>query len=144
MVKECKSPREAQDLLAYESHKKAAAAYDACFYDDLIVPFAGLERDNNLRPDITLEKLASLGPAFDRKSGHGTLTAGNSTPLTDGASAVLLASEDWAKAHGFKPLAYITHAETAAVDFAGSKHEGLLMEPAYAAERMTGKSDVRG
>src|SRR3546814_9742698 len=87
------------------------------------VPFAGLERDNNLRPDITLEKLASLGPAFDRKSGHGTLTAGNSTPLTDGASAVLLASEDWAKAHGFKPLAYITHAETAAVDFAGSKQD---------------------
>src|SRR3546814_5933438 len=99
MVKEWKIPREAQDLLAYESHKKAAAAYDAGFYDDLIVPFAGLERDNNLRPDITLEKLASLGPAFDRKSGHGTLTAGNSTPLTDGASAVLLASEDWAKAH---------------------------------------------
>src|SRR3546814_2722765 len=81
MVKEWKTPREAQDLLAYESHKKAAAAYDAGFYDDLIVPFAGLERDNNLRPDITLEKLASLGPAFDRKSGHGTLTAGNSTPL---------------------------------------------------------------
>ncbi|NGY05375.1 acetyl-CoA C-acetyltransferase [Solimonas terrae] len=136
MVKEWKIPREAQDLLAYESHKKAAAAYDAGFYDDLIVPFAGLERDNNLRPDITLEKLASLSPAFDRKSGQGTLTAGNSTPLTDGASAVLLASEDWAKAHGFKPLAYITHAETAAVDFAGSKHEGLLMAPAYAVARM--------
>ncbi|HET8882641.1 MAG TPA: acetyl-CoA C-acetyltransferase [Solimonas sp.] len=143
MVKEWKIPREAQDLLAYESHKKAAAAYEAGFFDDLIVPFAGLERDNNLRPDLTLEKLASLGPAFDRKSGQGTLTAGNSTPLTDGASAVLLASEDWAKAHGLKPLAYITHAETAAVDFAGHKHEGLLMAPAYAVPRMLERAGLK-
>ncbi|NKF21626.1 acetyl-CoA C-acetyltransferase [Solimonas marina] len=143
MVKEWKIPREAQDLLAYESHKKAAAAYEAGFYDDLIVPFAGLERDNNLRPDISLEKLATLGPAFDRKSGKGTLTAANSTPLTDGASAVLLASDEWAKAHGLKPLAYITHAETAAVDFAGHKHEGLLMAPAYAVARMLERAQLK-
>ncbi|MFT4047066.1 MAG: acetyl-CoA C-acetyltransferase [Solimonas sp.] len=143
MVKEWKIPREAQDQLAYESHKKAAAAWDAGFYSDLVVPFAGLERDNNLRPDITLEKLASLSPAFDRKSGQGTLTAGNSTPLTDGASAVLLASEDWAKAHGHKPLAYITHAETAAVDFAGRKHEGLLMAPAYAVARLLDRAGLK-
>src|SRR3546814_13313119 len=94
MVKEWKIPREAQDLLAYESHKKAAAAYDAGFYDDLIVPFAGLARDNNLRPDITLEQLASLEPAFDRKSGHGPPTAGTSAPLTDGVSAVLRTSSE--------------------------------------------------
>ncbi|MGH8444860.1 MAG: acetyl-CoA C-acetyltransferase [Solimonas sp.] len=143
MVKEWKIPREAQDQLAYESHKKAAAAYDAGFYDDLIVPFAGLERDNNLRADITLEKLATLSPAFDRKSGQGTLTAANSTPLTDGASAVLLASEDWAKAHGHKPLAYITHAETSAVDFAGRKHEGLLMAPAYAVARLLDRAGLK-
>ncbi|HEY1077643.1 MAG TPA: acetyl-CoA C-acetyltransferase [Fontimonas sp.] len=142
MAKEWKIRREDQDLLAYESHQKAAAAYEAGFYDDLIVPFAGLDRDNNLRPDISLEKLASLGPAFDRKSGNGTLTAGNSTPLTDGASAVLLASEEWAAAHGLKPLAYLTHAETAGVDFAGSTKEGLLMAPAYAVPRMLARAGL--
>ncbi|MFP5306656.1 MAG: acetyl-CoA C-acyltransferase, partial [Gammaproteobacteria bacterium] len=115
----------------------------AGFYDDLIVPFSGLSRDNNLRPDISLEKLASLAPAFDRKSGKGTLTAGNSTPLTDGASAVLLASEDWATAHGFKPQAYLLDAETAAVDFAGSKKEGLLMAPAYAVPRLLARNGIR-
>lgn len=135
MVKEWKIPREAQDQLAFESHQKAARAWESGFYADLVVPFAGLERDNNLRPDIQLEKIATLGPAFDRKSGQGTLTAANSTPLTDGASAVLLASEDWAKAHGFKPQAYLTHVETAAVDFVNKK-EGLLMAPAYAVPRM--------
>jgi acetyl-CoA C-acetyltransferase len=135
MVKEWKIPREAQDQLAYESHQKAARAWEAGFFADLVVPFAGLERDNNLRPDISLEKIATLGPAFDRKSGQGTLTAANSTPLTDGASAVLLASEDWAKAHGFEPQAYLTHVETAAVDFVNKK-EGLLMAPAYAVPRM--------
>jgi len=103
------------------------------FYDDLLVQFNGLKRDNNLRPDISIEKLASLGAAFDRKGG--TLSAGNSTPLTDGASAVLLASEEWAKQHGLKPLAYLTHSETSAVDFVGKK-EGLLMAPAYAVPRM--------
>lgn len=143
MAKEWKISRAAQDQLAFESHRKAAAAYDAGFYDDLIVPFAGLKRDNNLRPDISVEKLASLGPAFDRKSGQGTLTAGNSTPLTDGASAVLLASEDWAAAHGLKPLAYLTHAETAAVDFAGGKREGLLMAPAYAVPRLLDRAGLK-
>ncbi len=133
MAKEWQIPRDEQDQLAYESHRKAAAAYDAGFYDDLLVEFGGLKRDNNLRPDISIEKLASLGPAFDRKGG--TLTAGNSTPLTDGASAVLLASEEWAKMHGLKPLAYLTHSETSAVDFVGKK-EGLLMAPAYAVPRM--------
>ena len=142
MAKEWKIPREEQDQLAYESHKKAAAAYDAGFYDDLLVEFAGVKKDNNLRPDIALEKLASLGPAFDRKSGAGTLTAGNSTPLTDGASAVLLASEDWAKKHGLKPLAYLTWSETAAVDFVGKK-EGLLMAPAYAVPRMLERAGLK-
>jgi acetyl-CoA C-acetyltransferase len=142
MAKEWKIAREDQDLLAYESHKKAAAAYDASFYDDLLVEFAGVKRDNNLRPDISLEKLATLGPAFDRKSGAGTLTAGNSTPLTDGASAVLLASEDWARNHGLKPLAYLTHSETSAVDFVGKK-EGLLMAPAYAVPRMLQRAGIK-
>ena len=125
--------REAQDQLAFESHQKAATAYDSGFYADLVVPFRGLERDNNLRADTNLAKLASLKPAFDRV--NGTLTAANSTPLTDGASAILLASEDWASARGLKPQAYLTHAETAAVDFATGK-EGLLMAPAYAVPRM--------
>lgn len=125
--------REAQDQLAFESHQKAATAYESGFYADLVVPFRGLERDNNLRADTNLAKLASLKPAFDRV--NGTLTAANSTPLTDGASAVLFASEDWASARGLKPQAYLTHAETAAVDFANGK-EGLLMAPAYAVPRM--------
>lgn len=142
MAKEWKISRAEQDQLAYESHKKAARAYEEGFYNDLVVPFAGLTRDNNLRPDVSLEKLASLAPAFDRKSGQGTLTAGNSTPLTDGASAVLLASEDWASAHGFKPLAYLTHVETAAVDFAGPRKEGLLMAPAYAVPRMLARAGI--
>lgn len=143
MVKEWNIPREAQDLLAYESHKKAAAAYEAGFYDDLIVPFGKLSRDNNLRADITLEKLASLGPAFDKKSGRGTLSAGNSTPLTDGASAVLLASEDWCKAKGLKPQAFLTHCQTAAVDFAGNEKEGLLMAPAYAVPQMLARAGIK-
>jgi acetyl-CoA C-acetyltransferase len=142
MVKEWGIPREAQDQLAFESHKKAAAAWDAGFYDDLVVPYAGLKRDNNLRADITLEKLASLGPAFDKKSGRGTLTAGNSTPLTDGASAVLLASEDWCKARGVSPQAYLTHMQTAAVDFAGNEKEGLLMAPAYAVPKMLARAGL--
>ncbi len=143
MAKEWDIPRAAQDLLAYESHKKAAAAYEAGFYDDLIVPFGKLTRDNNLRADTTLEKLASLGPAYDKKSGRGTLTAGNSTPLTDGASAVLLASEDWCKAKGVKPLAYLTHCQTAAVDFAGNAKEGLLMAPAYAVPQMLARAGLK-
>lgn len=143
MAKEWKITREDQDALALESHAKAAAAYAEGFFDDLIIPFGGLERDNNLRDGLTMEKLAKLSPAFDRKSGNGTLTAGNSTPLTDGASAVLLASEDWAKARGIKPLAYLTHMETSAVDFARTgKPEGLLMAPAYAVPRMLARAGI--
>jgi acetyl-CoA C-acetyltransferase len=128
MAKDWKIPREQQDQLAFESHRKAAAAYDEGFFDDLVIEFAGVKRDNNLRADTTLEKLATLQPAFDRKSDNGTLTGVNSTTLTNGASAVLLASEAWAKAHGFKPLAYLTFCETAAVDFDGGK-EGSLRNP---------------
>lgn len=142
MAQEWKIAREDQDQLAFESHQKAANAYAAGFHSDLIAPFAGLERDNNLRENLTLEKLASLGLAFDKKSGKGTLSAGNSTPLTDGASAVLLGSEAWAKAHGLKVQAYLTHCETAAVDFAGPKKEGLLMAPAYAVPRMLARAGI--
>ena len=141
MAKTWKISRADQDQLAFESHRKAAAAYEQGFYADLIVPFAGLSKDNNLRGDITLEKLASLGPAFDKKSGHGTLTAGNSTPLTDGASAVLFASEDWCKAHGVKPLAYLTHMQTSGIDFVTGK-EGLLMAPAYAVPQMLARAGI--
>ena len=132
--------REEQDQLAFESHMKAAAAYESGFYSDLVVPFRSLERDNNLRGDTSLEKLASLKPAYDRA--NGTLTAGNSTPLTDGASAVLLATEEWATARGLQPQAYLTHAETAAVDFATGK-EGLLMAPAYAVPRMLARAGIK-
>jgi len=126
--------REAQDELAASSHQKMAAAYEAGFFDDLITPFLGLERDNNLRPDSSVEKLAKLKPAFGKGDAR-TMTAGNSTPLTDGASCVLLASEEWAKANGHDVLAYLTFQETAAVDFV-EKKEGLLMAPAYAVPRM--------
>ncbi|MBU6510156.1 MAG: acetyl-CoA C-acetyltransferase [Gammaproteobacteria bacterium] len=138
MAKEWKLTQKEQDELAYSSHMKAAAAWKEGFYKDLVVPFNGIDHDNNVRPDTSLEKLAKLRPAFD-KTGSGTLTAGNSTPLTDGASAVLLASEDWAKAHGFPVQAYITHFATAGVDFAGMAspyHEGLLMAPTYAVANM--------
>ena len=141
MAQEWKISREDQDQLAFESHNKAARAYESGFFADLIVPFAGVDRDNNLRAELSLEKLASLGLAFDKKSGNGTLTAGNSTPLTDGASAVLLGSDDWAKAHGLKVQAYITHAETSAIDFVGKK-EGLLMAPAYAVPRMLARAKL--
>ncbi|MCC2657346.1 MAG: acetyl-CoA C-acetyltransferase [Panacagrimonas sp.] len=140
MAKTWNIAREEQDQLAFESHMKAAAAYESGFYSDLVVPFRGLERDNNMRADTSLEKLASLKPAYDRTSG--TLTAGNSTPLTDGASTVLLASEDWAASRGLEPQAYLTHAETAAVDFASGK-EGLLMAPAYAVPRMLARAGIK-
>jgi acetyl-CoA C-acetyltransferase len=141
MAKEWKIAREAQDQLAFESHHKAALAYDNGFYADLVVPYAGLSRDNNLRGDTTVEKLAQLKPAFDKKAG--TLTAGNSTPLTDGAAAVLLASEDWAKAHGLKPQAWLTAYETAAVDFAGVRKDGLLIAPAFAVPRMLARTGLK-
>ena len=130
MAKEWKIPRAEQDQLALESHRKAAAAYERGFFSDLVVPFRGLYRDNILRGDSTLEKLATLKPAFDRSSGQGTLTAGNSTPLTDGASAALLSSEEWAQAHGKPVLAWLVDAQVAAVDF--EHGEGLLMAPTVA------------
>ena len=132
-AKEWSLTREDQDQLAYDSHMKAAKAYDDGFFDDLLLPFRGLAKDNNLRPDTSLEKLARLKPVFDR-SAAGTMTAGNSTPLTDGAAAVLVASDDWAKAHGHSIQAYITYAKAAAVNFVGE--EGLLMAPAYAVSNM--------
>lgn len=127
-----------QDELAYNSHQNLAQAYESGFFDDLITPYKGLTKDNNLRPDTTLEKLTSLKPAFGKKNANPTMTAGNSTPLTDGASVVLLSSDAWAKEHGHEPLAYITHQQTAAVDFIGKEGltEGLLMAPAYAVPKM--------
>ena len=136
MVRQWNISREAQDELALASHLNAARAYERGFYDDLIVPFLGLTRDNNLRPDSSLEKLAGLKPAFDKSSGKGTLTAGNSTPLTDGAAAVLLSSETWAAEQGFDVQAWLADAESAAVDFYGPDPEGLLMAPAYAVPRL--------
>jgi acetyl-CoA C-acetyltransferase len=126
-------PREEQDQLALESHQKAVHAYQEGFYDDLIVEHLSAHQDNNIRADTTLEKLAKLKPVFDRGPA-GTLTAGNSTPLTDGAAAVLLGTEDWAKAHGLPVLAYLSYAREAAVDFVHK--EGLLMAPAYAVADM--------
>lgn len=133
-------PRDAQDQLALESHLKMAAAYAEGWQNDLMTPFLGLTRDNNLRPDLTLEKLASLKPAFER-SAKGTLTAGNSTPLTDGASLVLLASEEWARARGLPVLAYLRDGEAAAVDFVNGA-EGLLMAPAYAVPRLLARNGL--
>ena len=126
--------REEQDELAAASHQRLAAAYDAGFLDDQVTPFRGLERDNNLRPDSSVEKLAKLKPVFGRGEAA-TMTAGNSTPLTDGASVVLLASEEWAAERGLPVLAYFTAYETAAVDYVHGA-EGLLMAPAYAVARM--------
>ncbi|MFM7812484.1 MAG: acetyl-CoA C-acetyltransferase, partial [Acinetobacter junii] len=133
--------REDQDALAAASHQKMAKAYEEGFFDDLITPFLGLSRDNNLRADSTAEKLAKLKPVFG-KGEAATMTAGNSTPLTDGASCVLLASEEWAKANGHEVLAYLTFSETAAVDFVGKK-EGLLMAPAYAVPRMLERAGLK-
>ncbi|WP_421911045.1 acetyl-CoA C-acetyltransferase [Marinobacter sp.] len=132
-------PRNEQDKLAYESHQKLASAYDEGFFKDLMTPLAGLEKDNILRPDTTLEKLATLKPVFDREKG--TMTAANSTALTDGASCVLLASEDWAKANNMEVKAYLTFSEVAAVDFVDKK-EGLLMAPTYAVPRMLEKAGL--
>lgn len=131
MAKTWQIGREEQDQLALESHRKAAAAYDEGFYQDLVVEFRGLKQDNNVRRDTSLEKLGKLKPAF---GAGGTLTAGNSTPMTDGAAAVLLGSEEWAKARNLPVLAYLTYGKVAAVDFV--RKEGLLMAPAYAVPRM--------
>jgi acetyl-CoA C-acetyltransferase len=138
-AREWSIPRDEQDKLAYESHQKLASAYDEGFFKDLMTPLAGLEKDNILRPDTTLEKLATLKPVFDRE--NGTMTAANSTALTDGASCVLLASEEWAKANNMEIKAYLTFSEVAAVDFVDKK-EGLLMAPAYAVPRMLEKAGL--
>ncbi|QCO66734.1 acetyl-CoA C-acetyltransferase [Luteimonas yindakuii] len=134
MAKQWSISRDSQDELAAASHHKLAAAYDRGFFDDLVVSFRGVARDNILRADTSIEKLATLKPAFDRASGRGTLTAGNSTPLTDGAAACLLASDDWARAHGHEPLCYLRDAHVAAVDFVHG--EGLLMAPTVAVAEM--------
>lgn len=126
--------REAQDELAAASHQNMAAAYDRGFFDDLITPFLGLAKDNNLRPDSTAEKLAKLKPVFG-KGENRTMTAGNSTPLTDGASAVLFGSEEWAKERNLPLLARFVDGEGAAVDYVNGD-EGLLMAPAYAVPRL--------
>ncbi|MET9108811.1 acetyl-CoA C-acetyltransferase [Streptomyces zhihengii] len=132
--------REDQDLLAATSHRRLAAAYERGFLDDLVVPFRGLERDQNLRPGSTVEKLAGLRTVYGNDGPAPTMTAGNSTPLTDGAATVLLASEEWAEARGLAPLAYLTAYETAAVDHVAGDvrggEDGLLMAPAHAVPRM--------
>jgi acetyl-CoA C-acetyltransferase len=133
MAKAWSISRTAQDELAYESHRRAAAAYAAGFYRDLVVGYHGLDSDNNVRAHTSLEQLGKLRPVFDR-SPAGTMTAGNSTPLTDGAAAVLLSSEDWARARNLPVQAYLSYAKAHAVDFVHK--EGLLMAPAYAVAMM--------
>ncbi len=133
MVQRWQIPREEQDRLAYQSHMNAAAAWREGFYDDLVMPFLGLKTDNNIRPDTSIEKLSKLRASFDPRDG--TLTAGNSTPLTDGASAVLLASEQWAERRRLPVLAYLRYGKVWAVDFVSGR-EGLLMAPAYAVPAM--------
>jgi len=139
-AKEWDVQREHQDQLALASHMKAAAAYDEGFYEDLVIPFADIEEDNNIRRDTTFETLSSLKPVFDR-SGEGTMTAGNSTPLTDGAAALLLASEDWARKKNLPILAHLTFVKVAAVNFIND--EGLLMAPAYAVSDMLKQAGLR-
>ena len=139
MAREWGIARQEQDELAARSHRNLAAAYDTGWLEDQVVPFLGLERDQNLRPDSSPEKLAKLRPAFGGP--EGTMTAGNSTPLSDGASLVLLASEEWAAAHDIPVQAYITEAQTAAVDHV-HKREGLLMAPAYAMPKMLARAGM--
>jgi acetyl-CoA C-acetyltransferase len=141
MAKQWQIRREDQDLLAYESHQKAAAAYARGFYSDLVMPLRGLDKDNILRADTSLEKLATLKPAFDKRSGNGTLTAGNSTNLSDGASAALLSSEAWAQANGKEIQAYLVDAQVAAVDFVAG--EGLLMAPAWAVAQLLKRNNLK-
>ncbi|PQM50643.1 MULTISPECIES: acetyl-CoA C-acetyltransferase [Mycolicibacter] len=130
-----------QDELAAASHRNMAAAYDRGFFDDLVTPFQGLYRDDNLRPQSSPEKLATLKPVFGAKAGDATMTAGNSTPLTDGASVALLASEEWAAARKLTPLAYFVDAETAAVDYVNGA-DGLLMAPTYAVPRLLARNGL--
>jgi acetyl-CoA C-acetyltransferase len=140
MARQWSISRDSQDEWALGSHRKLAAAYERGFLDDLVVSFRGVSRDNVLRADSTLEKLAALEPVFDRASGRGTLTAGNSTPLTDGAAACLLASEDWAQKHGHEPLCRLRDAHVAAVDFVHG--EGLLMAPTVAVPEMLARNGL--
>lgn len=133
--------REAQDELAAASHRNLAAAYDRGFFDDLLTPFLGLTRDQNLRPDSSVEKLATLKPVFG-KGPDATMTAGNSTPLTDGASTVLLGSDEWAKAQGLPVLAHLVDAQTAAVDYVTGR-EGLLMAPVYALPKLLQRQGMK-
>lgn len=130
-----------QDELAVASHRNMAAAYDRGFFDDLVTPFLGLYRDDNLRPDSSVEKLATLRPVFGVRAGDATMTAGNSTPLTDGASVALLATEEWAASHSLTPLAYLVDAETAAVDYVNGR-DGLLMAPTYAVPRLLARNGL--
>ncbi len=139
MAQDWNIPRAEQDQLAFESHTKAAAAYRSGYMDELIVPCAGVYRDNNLREDVSIEKLATLKTAFEKGS-QGTLTAANSTPLTDGASCVLLASEDWARKRGLPILAYLTYSQHAANDFVAG--EGLLMAPTIAVSKMLDRAGL--
>ena len=141
MVKEWGISQQVQDEIAYNSHRKGANAYEAGFYNDLVFEFNGLKRDALLRPDTTMEKLAKLRPAFDTKSGKGTLTAGNSTALTDGAAGVLLASEEWAKQKGHEVLAHFIDCAEAAVDFVGG--EGLLMAPTIAVSNLLARNNLK-
>ena len=138
-AKEWNVAREAQDELAATSHQRLAAAYDRGFFDDLVTPYAGLERDQNLRPDSSTEKLAKLEPVFGGEDG--TMTAGNSTPLSDGAAVVLLASDEWAERHSLPVLAHITHVQTAAVDYVDGG-EGLLMAPVRAVPKLLEKAGL--
>ncbi|SDG75328.1 acetyl-CoA C-acetyltransferase [Pelagibacterium luteolum] len=140
MAKQWGISREAQDVLALRSHQNAAEAYDTGFHDDLIVPCAGIYKDNNVRPDTSLEKMATMKPAFDKKSGKGTLTAANSTPLTDGAAAVLLASEEWARERGLPILGYLTMGAVSANDFAHG--DGLLMAPTIAVSDLMRRANI--
>ena len=139
MAKRWEISRESQDALAVASHHAAAAAYERGFFDELLVPCEGVVRDNNLRPDTSVEALAALKPVYDR-TGSGTLTAGNSTPLTDGAAGVLLCSEAWARERGLPVQAWLTHSATAAVDFVGGA--GLLMAPTLAASDMLARAGL--
>jgi acetyl-CoA C-acetyltransferase len=133
--------REAQDELAVASHQKLAAAYDRGFFDDLVTPYLGLKRDQNLRPDSSVEKLAKLKPVFGTREEGATMTAANSTPLSDGASVVLLSTDEWAEEHRFPVLAHLTHSQTSAVGYVHGD-EGLLMAPVYAVPKMLARAGL--
>jgi len=140
MAQEWQIAREDQDQLAFDSHQKAATAYDTGFFDDLVTPWNGVSRDNNLRPDTSIEKLSTLRTVFD-KGPKATLSAGNSTSLTDGAAAVLLCSEEWAAEHNLPVQAYLTTGRSAAVDFVND--EGLLMAPTVAVAEMLQRTGLQ-